>query len=93
MEMITLYYLDGDELKSDALLYGGQPADHGGTYDARTKTVELTFVSASNLKSPTTGGGMHNAVYTFLTTMISRPAGPSRRIRRMPSRKMSHTSA
>jgi hypothetical protein len=65
VEMITLYYLDGDQLKLTHYCMAGNQPTMTGTYDARTKTVKFDFVSATNLKSPNEGH-MHNAVYTFI---------------------------
>lgn len=65
VEMITLYYLDGDQLKLTHYCMTGNQPTMAGTYDARTKTVKFDFVSATNLKSPS-DGHMHNAVYTFI---------------------------
>ncbi|MGB7845205.1 MAG: hypothetical protein WBL63_06290 [Candidatus Acidiferrum sp.] len=65
VEMITLYYLDGDQLKLTHYCMAGNQPTMAGTYDASTKTVKFDFVSATNLKSPN-DGHMHNAVYTFI---------------------------
>lgn len=65
VEMITLYYLDGDQLKLTHYCMAGNHPTMAGTYDARTKTVKFDFVSATNLKSPN-DGHMHNAMYTFI---------------------------
>jgi hypothetical protein len=65
VEMITLYYLDGDQLKLTHYCKAGNQPTMAGTYDASTKTVKFDFVSATNLKSPN-DGHMHNAVYTFI---------------------------
>jgi hypothetical protein len=65
VEMITLYYLDGDQLKLTHYCMAGNQPTMAGTYDASTKTVKFDFVSATNLKNPN-DGHMHNAVYTFI---------------------------
>ena len=65
VEMITIYYLDGDQLKLTHYCMAGNQPTMAGTYDASTKTVKFDFVSATNLKSPN-DGHMHNAVYTFI---------------------------
>jgi hypothetical protein len=65
VEMITLYYLDGDQLKLTHYCMAGNQPTMAGTYDASTKTVKFDFVSATNLKSPN-DGHMHNAVYQFI---------------------------
>jgi hypothetical protein len=65
VEMITLYYLDGDQLKLTHYCMAGNQPTMAGTYDATAKTIKFSFVSISNLKSPDTGH-MHHAIYTFL---------------------------
>jgi hypothetical protein len=65
VEMITLYYLDGDQLKmTHYCMAGNQPTMHG-LYAPDTKTLTFEFESATNLKSPN-DGHMHHAVYTFI---------------------------
>jgi hypothetical protein len=65
VEMITLYYLDGDQLKlTHYCMAGNQPTMHG-SYASDTKTITFEFESATNLKSPN-DGHMHHAVYTFI---------------------------
>jgi hypothetical protein len=65
VEMITLYYLDGDQLKlTHYCMAGNQPTMHA-TYMPDTKTLTFDFDSATNLKSPN-DGHMHHAVYTFI---------------------------
>ncbi|HEY2548119.1 MAG TPA: hypothetical protein VGI46_18750 [Candidatus Acidoferrum sp.] len=65
VEMITLYYLDGDQLKmTHYCMTGNQPTMHG-TYAPDTKTLTFDFEGATNLKSPN-DGHMHHAVYTFI---------------------------
>ena len=65
VEMITLYYLDGDQLKlTHYCMAGNQPTMHG-VYTPDTKTVKFEFESATNLNSPN-DGHMHHAVYTFI---------------------------
>jgi len=65
VEMITLYYLDGDQLKmTHYCMAGNQPTMHG-TYVPATKTLTFDFEGATNLKGPN-DGHMHHAVYTFI---------------------------
>ena len=65
VEMITLYYLDGDQLKlTHYCMAGNQPTMHG-VYAPDTKTLTFEFEGATNLKS-SNDGHMHHAVYTFL---------------------------
>jgi hypothetical protein len=65
VEMITLYYLDGDQLKlTHYCMAGNQPTMHG-IYAPDTKTLTFEFEGATNLKS-SNDGHMHHAVYTFL---------------------------
>jgi hypothetical protein len=65
VEMITLYYLDGDQLKLTHYCIAGNQPTMAATYEASTRTMKFDFVSATNLKSPN-DGHMHNAVYTFI---------------------------
>jgi len=65
VEMITLYYLDGDQLKLTHYCMAGNQPTMAGTYDAAAKTIKFAFVSVSNLKSPD-AGHMHHALYTFI---------------------------
>src|SRR5712664_2623190 len=65
VEMITLYYLDGGQLKlTHYCMAGNQPTMHG-SYAPETKTITFDLVSISNLKSAD-DGHMHHAVYTFI---------------------------
>jgi hypothetical protein len=65
VEMISLYYLDGEQLKmTHYCMAGNQPTMHA-TYAPDTKTLTFDFDSATNLKSPN-DGHMHHAVYTFI---------------------------
>lgn len=65
VEMVTLYYLDGDQLKLTHYCLAGNQPTMAGTYDASRKTVKFDFISATSLKSPN-DGHMHNAVYQFI---------------------------
>src|SRR3981189_2888899 len=65
VDMITLYYVDGDQLKLTHYCMAGNPPTMAGTYDAAAKTIKFNFVSVSSLKSLDTGH-MHHALYTFL---------------------------
>lgn len=65
VEMITLYYVDGDQLKLTHYCMAGNQPTMAGTYDAAAKTIKFDFVSVSNLKSPDEGH-MHHALYTFI---------------------------
>lgn len=65
VEMITLYYLDGDQLKLTHYCMAGNQPTMVGTYVPETKTIKFAFSSITNLKSPD-GGHMHHAVYTLL---------------------------
>src|SRR5215470_408615 len=65
VEMITLYYLDGDQIKLTHYCMAGNQPTMAGTYDSATKTITFNFVSVSNLKTPDSGH-MHHALYTFL---------------------------
>jgi hypothetical protein len=65
VEMITLYYLDGDQLKMTHYCMAGNQPTMRATYVPDTKTLTFDFESATNLKSPN-DGHMHHAVYTFI---------------------------
>jgi hypothetical protein len=65
IEMITLYYLDGEQLKMTHYCMAGNQPTMRGTYAPDTKTLTFEFEGATNLKSPN-DGHMHHAVYTFL---------------------------
>jgi hypothetical protein len=65
VEMITLYYLDGDQLKLTHYCMAGNQPTMRATYAPDTRTVTFEFESATNLKSPN-DGHMHHAVYTFI---------------------------
>lgn len=65
VEMITLYYLDGDQLKLTHYCMTGNQPTMVGSYSAETKTVKFDFASITNLKSPD-AGHMHHAVYTLV---------------------------
>lgn len=65
VEMITLYYVDGDQLKLTHYCMAGNQPTMAGTYNPQMKTIKFDFVSVTNLKSPD-AGHMHHALYTFL---------------------------
>jgi hypothetical protein len=65
VEMITLYYLDGDQLKLTHYCMAGNQPTMKGSYAPDTKTITFDLVSISNLKSAD-DGHMHHAVYTFI---------------------------
>jgi hypothetical protein len=65
VEMITMYYLDGDQLKMTHYCEAGNQPTMLGTYAPATKTLTFDFLAATNMKSPN-DGHMHHAVYTFL---------------------------
>jgi len=65
VEMITMYYLDGGQLKLTHYCMAGNQPTMRGTYAPDTKTLTFDFENATNLKSPN-DGHMHHAVYTFL---------------------------
>ena len=65
VEMITLYYLDGDQLKLTHYCMAGNQPTMRGFYAPETKTITFDLVSISNLKNPG-DGHMHHAVYTFI---------------------------
>ena len=65
VEMITLYYLDGEQLKLTHYCIAGNQPTMRGNYTPDTKTLTFEFEGATNLKSPN-DGHMHHAVYTFI---------------------------
>ena len=65
VEMTTVYYLDGDDVKLTHYCMAGNQPTMRGTYLPDTKTLKFELVSISNLKSPD-AGHMHHATYTFL---------------------------
>jgi len=65
VEMITLYYVDGDQLKLTHYCMAGNQPTMVGTYSPETKTIKFDFSSITNLKSPD-AGHMHHAMYTFI---------------------------
>jgi len=64
-EMLTTYYLDGDQLKLTHYCMAGNQPTLQGTYSPETKSIAFEFLSATNLKNPN-DGHMHRAVYTFV---------------------------
>ena len=65
VEMITMYYLDGDQLKLTHYCMAGNQPTLRGTYSPADNTITFDFIAATNLKTPG-DGHMHHAVYTFL---------------------------
>lgn len=65
VEMITMYYLDGGQLKLTHYCEAGNQPTMRGTWAPESKTLTFDFDNATNLKSPN-DGHMHHAVYTFL---------------------------
>jgi hypothetical protein len=65
VEMTTLYYLDGDQVKLTHYCMAGNQPTMKGSYAPETKTITFDLVSISNLKS-LDDGHMHHAVYTFI---------------------------
>src|SRR5437879_3188450 len=65
VEMITMYYLDGGQIKLTHYCMAGNQPTMRGSYAPETKTLTFDLVSISNLKNPG-DGHMHHAVYTFI---------------------------
>src|SRR5689334_10289881 len=65
VEMTTLYYLDGSDVKLTHYCMAGNQPTMRGAYSPETKTLTFELVSISNLKSAD-DGHMHHATYTFL---------------------------
>jgi len=65
VEMTTLYYLDGGEVKLTHYCMAGNQPTMRGSYSPETKTLKFDLVSISNLRSAD-DGHMHHATYTFI---------------------------
>jgi hypothetical protein len=65
INMVTMYYLDGEQLKLTHYCMAGNQPTMRGTYSPAGRTITFDFVSATNLKSPG-DGHMHHAVYTLV---------------------------
>lgn len=65
VEMTTLYYLDGSDVKLTHYCMAGNQPTMRGTYLPDTGTLRFELVSISNLKTPD-DGHMHHATYTFM---------------------------
>lgn len=65
VEMTTLYFLDGDQIKLTHYCMAGNQPTMQGTYAPETKTLRFELVSISNLRSAD-AGHMHHATYTFI---------------------------
>jgi hypothetical protein len=65
VEMITLYYVDGDQLKLTHYCMTGNQPTMVATYTPETRTFKFDFAGITNLKSPD-AGHMHHAVYTLM---------------------------
>jgi hypothetical protein len=65
VEMITMYYLDGDQVKMTHYCEARNQPTMRGTYVPETKTLTFDFLGATNMKSPD-DGHMHHAIYTFV---------------------------
>ena len=65
VEMTTLYYLDGGQVKLTHYCMAGNQPTMRGSYAPEAKTITFDFVSATNLKSEN-DGHMHHATYTFI---------------------------
>ena len=65
VSMVTMYYLDGDQLKLTHYCIAGNQPTMLGTYSPEAKTITFDLISATNLKSAD-DGHMHHAVYKFV---------------------------
>jgi hypothetical protein len=65
VEMITMYYLDGGQVKLTHYCVAGNQPTMRGSYAPETKTLTFDFENATNLKSAN-DGHMHHAVYKFI---------------------------
>ncbi|HLJ45814.1 MAG TPA: hypothetical protein VKU01_07400 [Bryobacteraceae bacterium] len=66
MNMVTVYYLDGDRLLlTHYCMAGNQPRMQARKFDSQTGELDFQFLDATNLKSPS-AGHMHNARIRFV---------------------------
>jgi hypothetical protein len=65
VEMTTLYYLDGDQVKLTHYCMTGNQPTMKGSYDSTSNTLTFDLINITNLKSAD-DGHMHHAVYTFV---------------------------
>jgi hypothetical protein len=65
VEMVTMYYLDGGQLKLTHYCMAGNQPTMRASYAPEAKTLTFDFENATNLNNPN-DGHMHHAVYTFL---------------------------
>jgi hypothetical protein len=65
VEMTTLYYVDGDQVKLTHYCMAGNQPTMKGSYDPTSNTLTFDLVSITNLKSAD-DGHMRHAVYTLL---------------------------
>ena len=65
VEMITMYYLDGGQIKLTHYCMAGNQPTMRGTYAPEAKTLTFDFENATNMKSAN-DGHMHHAVYKFI---------------------------
>jgi hypothetical protein len=65
VEMVTMYYLDGGQVKLTHYCMAGNQPTMRGSYAPETKTLTFEFENATNLKSAN-DGHMHRAVYKFI---------------------------
>ena len=64
MNMITMYYLDGDTLKLTHYCHAGNQPTMAAAYDAAAGTLTFDFVGATNLKPDDLH--MHHAVFRLV---------------------------
>jgi hypothetical protein len=64
-EMVTIYFLDGDQVRLTHYCAGGNQPNLVGAYAADSNTLTFNFVSATSLKSPN-DSHMHHLVIQFL---------------------------
>ena len=65
VEMTTLYYLDGDQVKLTHYCMAGNQPTMKASFEPQTNTLTFDLVSITNLKSAD-DGHMYHAVYTFI---------------------------
>ena len=64
MNMVTMYYLDGDTLKMTHYCHAGNQPTMAAAYDPASGTITFDFVTATNLKPDDLH--MHHAVFKLV---------------------------
>src|SRR5260370_22692070 len=65
VEMITMYYVDGGQIKLTHYCMAGNQPTMRGTYAPETRTITFDFENPTNLNTPH-DRHIHHAVYTLI---------------------------